>query len=53
MKKIINAVILNHEEIGKYPERISKIKPFVDKYNQEEKNIHQKKMIGKNLKKIT
>ena len=28
-------VLLNHEETGKYPERITKIKPFIDKYNQE------------------
>ena len=26
-------VALNHEEIGKSPERITKIKPFINKYN--------------------
>ena len=26
-------VALNHEEIKKDPQRISKIKPFIDKYN--------------------
>ena len=25
-------VTLNHEEIGKHPERITKIKPFINKY---------------------
>ena len=27
------AVALNHQEIGNHPERISNIKPFIDKYN--------------------
>ena len=27
------AVALNHREIGKYPERITKIQPFIDKHN--------------------
>ena len=26
-------VALNHEEVGKYPERITKIKSFIYKYN--------------------
>ena len=26
-------VALNHEEIGKSPERITKLKPFINKYN--------------------
>ena len=26
-------VALNHREIGKDPQRISKIKPYIDKYN--------------------
>ena len=26
-------VTLNHEEIKKYPQRITKIKPFINKYN--------------------
>ena len=28
-------VALNHEEIGKHSERITKIKPFINKYNWE------------------
>ena len=43
---------LNYEEIGKHTERITKIKPFIDKYNLEGITIHQKKMIGKNLRRI-
>ena len=27
------AAALNHQEIGNHPERISNIKPFIDKYN--------------------
>ena len=45
-------IALNHEEIGKHSERITKIKPFINKYNWEEYIFHQKKMIGKNLRKI-
>ena len=45
-------VVLNHEEIKKYPQRVTKIKLFIDKYNWEGSNYHQKKMIGKNLRKI-
>ena len=33
-------VTLNHEEIGKHSQRISKIKPFINKYNWKEKNSH-------------
>ena len=28
-------IALNHEEIKKDPQRITKIKPFIDKYNWE------------------
>ena len=45
---------LNHEEIEKHTERITKIKPFINKYkwvNGKEQIFHQKKMIGKNLEK--
>ena len=28
-------VVLNHEEIGKHPERITKIRPFINKYKWE------------------
>ena len=45
-------VALNHEEIKKYLQRITKIKPFINKYNWERINAHQKRMIGKKLIKI-
>ena len=32
-------VALNHEERGKYSKRITKIKPFINKYNWEEINF--------------
>ena len=28
-----STVALNHEKIGKYPKKISKIQPFINKYN--------------------
>ena len=43
-------VTLNHEQIRKDPQIITKTKPFID--NCEGKITHQKKMIGKKLKKI-
>ena len=46
------AVTLNHEEIKKDPQRITKINPFISKYNWEGIIFHQKKMIGKNLRKV-
>ena len=45
-------VALNHEEIKKYPLRITKVKPFTTKYNWKGKIFHQKKMIGKKMRKI-
>ena len=42
-------VTLNHEEKGKHSERITKIKPFINKYNWE--GIHfpsEKKLLKKN-----
>ena len=36
-------VALNHEEIGKNPERTTKIKPFKNKYKWEEINFPSKK----------
>ena len=39
------------QKIGKNPKRITKLKPFIDKYNREG-ITHQKKMTGKKLKKI-
>ena len=41
-------VALNYEKIKKYPQRISKIKPFIDKYNWKETFQHIVK-IRKNL----
>ena len=32
-------VALNHKNLVKYPQRISKINPFKNKYNWEEKNF--------------
>ena len=32
-------VALNHQEIGSHPERISKIRPHINKYNWEDKNF--------------
>ena len=43
---------LNYEEIGKYAERITKIKPFINKYNWEGINFPSEKVIGKRLRKI-
>ena len=44
-------VALNYEEIKKDPQRITKIKPFINKYNWKGINF-PKKMIGKKLRKI-
>ena len=41
-------VTLNYEQIGDHPERISKIKPFIGKYDWKEIFQHRLK-IGKNL----
>ena len=43
---------LNHEKIGGYPGRATKIEPFRAKYNWEGLNYPLKKLIGKNLEKI-
>ena len=43
------AVLLNHEEIGKNPERITKNKPFVIKYSWEGINLPSEK---ENVRKI-
>ena len=45
-------VALNHKEIGKHPEGITKIKSFINKYNWDETNHPSEKMIGKILRKI-
>ena len=39
-------------EIGKHAKKITKINYFIHKYNGTEQIFHQKKMIGKNLRKI-
>ena len=36
-------ITLNHEKIGKHPDRISTIKPFIDKYNWEGINYTSEK----------
>ena len=44
-------VVSNYEKIGKHAERITKIKPFINKYNSDGITIHQKKMVGKKVEK--
>ena len=53
IKKITDVitVTLNHEEIKKDSQRITKIKPFINKYNWKGITFHQKNMIGENLSK--
>ena len=46
-------VALNYEKIKKDPQKITKIKPFINKYNWEGINFPLKKDDGKNLRKIT
>ena len=43
--------MLNHEEIGKNAERITKIKPFINKYKREEINFSSEKDEWKKLEK--
>ena len=45
-------VILNYEKIGKNPERITKIKLFINEYKWEGLSFPSEKMTGKNLRKI-
>ena len=44
--------MLNYEEIKKDPQRITKIKPFINKYNWEGINFPSEKDDWKNLRKI-
>ena len=44
-------VVLNHKNIGKIPEIITKIKPFVNKYKWEEKKCPSEKDDWKNIEK--
>ena len=39
----INTVALNYEEIKKDPQRVTKIEPFINKYNWEETNFSSEK----------
>ena len=41
---------LNHEEIKRYPQRITTIKHFINKYKWEGINFQIEKKIGKDLK---
>ena len=43
-------VALNNEEIGKYSERITKIKPFINKYKWEGINCPSEKDDWKKIK---
>ena len=45
-------VVLNHEEMTNDTQRITKIKPFINIAGKEQ-IFHQKKMIGKKLRKVT
>ena len=46
------AVALNYEQIKKDPQRISKIKPFIDQYNWKEISFPSPKKTGKTLNQI-
>ena len=45
-------VALDDEEIAKNPERITKLKPFINKYNWEEVNFPSKKDDWKKIEKL-
>ena len=44
-------VALNHQNIGKNPQRISKIKPFIDQYNWNKIYFYHTQKTGKSLNK--
>ena len=44
-------VALNHEEIAEHSQRISKIKPFINKYNWKERNFLSEKDDWKKIEK--
>ena len=47
-------VALNHGEIGKNPEKITNIKPFINKYKWEGSNFpSEKRLLEKNWEKLT
>ena len=41
---------LNHEQLGKHPEKIKKHKLFIKNITRKKQIFHQKKMIGKKSK---
>ena len=43
---------LNYEQIESHLERLSKIKPFIDKYNWKDINFPSHKKTGKSLNQI-
>ena len=43
---------LNHDKIDRNPQRISKIRPFIDQYNWKDVDFPATSKIGKNLNKI-
>ena len=47
-----NGLALDHQKIKKNPQRITKIKPFTNKYNWKGINFPSEKMIRKKLRKI-
>ena len=49
---MLQTIALNHVEIGKNPQRISQIKPFINKYNWKGIIIDQKKITEKTSRKI-
>ena len=44
-------VTLNHEKIGKHSENITKVKPFINKFNREGMHFPSEKIIGKKWEK--
>ena len=45
-------IALNHQNIESLPERISNIRPFITRYNWNDKDFHRTKKTGKSLNKI-
>ena len=45
-------VALNYEQIGKDPQRTTKIKPFIDQYSCKEIDFPSHKKTGRSLKRI-
>ena len=51
MKNKKAAVALNYNEISNSPQKISKIKPFINNHNWKDIEFHHTQRIGKNLNK--